>query len=161
MTTTRPGTGPDEADEPYEPVFKPALGGARYVYNHRNPVGLALMALAPLVALGVILHLHDSGSWSREELRSAVYGAAEEMNRAPHVHNSDLGYAWSLEDAVDRQPGTPFIGASVHRGTGPDRTAYTVTGSGTSAVYCLHVYEGHDTAADRSILHVSAEDGPC
>lgn len=161
MTTTRPGTTPNGADEPYEPVLKPAVGGARYAYDHRGPVGLALIILAPLTAIAAILHLQDSGGWSREELRDAVYSAAEEMDRAPHAHNADLGYAWPLEDAVDRQPGTPFIGASVHRGTGPDRAAYTVTGTGTSAAYCLHAYEGHDVAADRPVLHVFAEDGPC
>ncbi|WP_436738214.1 hypothetical protein [Streptomyces sp. BBFR102] len=58
----RPGTAPEGAGAPYGP----AAGGARSVYDHRDPLGLALMPPAPLTALGGILPLRDSGSWSRE-----------------------------------------------------------------------------------------------
>ncbi|WKU46575.1 hypothetical protein Q3V23_22360 [Streptomyces sp. VNUA116] len=38
-----------------QPVFIRQRYGTRWVYNHRNPVGLALIMIVPIVAIGALL----------------------------------------------------------------------------------------------------------
>ncbi|MBB5119646.1 hypothetical protein AF335_27955 [Streptomyces eurocidicus] len=45
----------DEDDRP--PLFTRRRYGSRWVYNDRNPGGLALIVIAPVVAVGVLLLL--------------------------------------------------------------------------------------------------------
>ncbi|MEU5186167.1 hypothetical protein AB0G83_03280 [Streptomyces klenkii] len=37
------------------PLFIRQRYGTRWVYNHRNPVGLALIMIVPIVAIGALL----------------------------------------------------------------------------------------------------------
>ncbi|MGC5345807.1 hypothetical protein ACPXCE_26680 [Streptomyces sp. DT24] len=49
-------------DPDHEPVLKRSKWGTnRYVYNHRNPVGMALIVITPVIAIGVLLILFNSG----------------------------------------------------------------------------------------------------
>ncbi|MFJ3927024.1 hypothetical protein [Streptomyces sp. NPDC090022] len=66
-----------------EPVFVRHGRTRQYVYNSRNPVGRALLVIAPLVAIGVLYSLHSSWHWSEGELRRAVHRAAESLNAKP------------------------------------------------------------------------------
>lgn len=125
-------------------------GTSRYVYNHRNPLGLALIVLVPLIAVGGYLHLQASSTWSRDELRAAVRGAAASMEREPHVSSSSLGYGRVIEEAVDaEEQGPPHGGFRVHdlrersQDTGVDPGAggdYEVTSKDAGA-FCLHIEE--------------------
>ncbi|WP_329584921.1 hypothetical protein OG298_00565 [Streptomyces sp. NBC_01005] len=63
-----------------EPVFiRSKLGTSRYVYNYRNPVGLALIILTPLVALGVLFGMQAESTWSEGELRDAVRKGVQDL----------------------------------------------------------------------------------
>ncbi|WP_424889514.1 hypothetical protein [Streptomyces sp. XH2] len=42
-------------DDEDQPVFIRQRYGTRWVYNHRNPVGLALIMIVPIVAIGALL----------------------------------------------------------------------------------------------------------
>ncbi|MET9415959.1 hypothetical protein ABZY03_17620 [Streptomyces klenkii] len=44
----------DRADDD-QPVFIRQRYGSRWVYNHRNPVGLALIMIVPIVAIAALL----------------------------------------------------------------------------------------------------------
>ncbi|MFE3905415.1 hypothetical protein ACFXPY_35300, partial [Streptomyces sp. NPDC059153] len=67
-----------------EPVFiRSKLGTSRYVYNHRNPVGLALTILTPLVALGVLFGMQAESTWSEGELRDAVRKGVQDLSAVP------------------------------------------------------------------------------
>ncbi|MCD9142782.1 hypothetical protein [Streptomyces albireticuli] len=44
-------------DEEERPLFTRRRYGSRWVYNHRNPAGLALIMIAPVVTVGVLLLL--------------------------------------------------------------------------------------------------------
>ncbi|WP_405419317.1 hypothetical protein [Streptomyces erythrochromogenes] len=43
-----------------EPVFIRHAQARQYVYNSRNPVGRALVVIAPIVAIGVLYSLYRS-----------------------------------------------------------------------------------------------------
>lgn len=49
-----------------DPVFaRSAWGTNRYVYNHRNPVGLALIVIAPIVAICAMIGLGTAPGGAR------------------------------------------------------------------------------------------------
>ncbi|MDG4856675.1 hypothetical protein P8605_00575 [Streptomyces sp. T-3] len=44
----------------HEPVFiRSRWGTSRYVYNHRNPIGLALIVITPIAAIIAMLVLYS------------------------------------------------------------------------------------------------------
>ncbi|MFF7728330.1 hypothetical protein [Streptomyces sp. NPDC008001] len=51
-----------DRDRDDQPLFIRKRYGTRWVYNHRNPVGLALIVLTPLLAIGALLLMtHGTG----------------------------------------------------------------------------------------------------
>ncbi|GGX85584.1 hypothetical protein [Streptomyces hiroshimensis] len=38
-----------------QPLFIRQRYGSRWVYNHRNPMGLALIVITPIIAIGALL----------------------------------------------------------------------------------------------------------
>ncbi|MGK5732406.1 hypothetical protein [Streptomyces sp. URMC 124] len=47
--------GRDRAPSDDQPVFTRQRYGTRWVYHHRNPMGLALIVLTPIIAIGALL----------------------------------------------------------------------------------------------------------
>jgi hypothetical protein len=48
-------------DDDHQPLFIRQRYGSRWVYNHRNPAGLALIIIAPVVAIaGLLLLSHGA-----------------------------------------------------------------------------------------------------
>ncbi|MFG3497230.1 hypothetical protein [Streptomyces sp. NPDC047928] len=128
-----------------EPVFvRSNWGTNRYVYNTRNPVGLALTVGALLFAGGGMYTLHDSSRWSEGELRDAVHAAARSLEAEPRVTYLHYGYDDMIEEAIEAAGEGPSNGwgLSVSRDrwaeeAGPDR--FDITTSDTKAAYCMTV----------------------
>ncbi|PZT69216.1 hypothetical protein DN402_19385 [Streptomyces sp. SW4] len=146
-----------------EPVFiKSKWGTARYVYNPRNPVGLALIFLSLALTAGMLLWMHDEGEWSEDELRSAVHEAAGRLEAGPRTVSEWWGLEMQIDDAIEQTGEGPSYGARVD-GEGPSDSYandFTVTGAGTDAAFCLHVVEV-PVDETRSNLTVDVSDGTC
>ncbi|UQA94030.1 hypothetical protein [Streptomyces halobius] len=80
-------------------------GTTRYVYHHRNPVGLALIVLT-LVFAGVVLYgMSSSSRWSDDALGGAVRKAATALKSSalPGADEDE----WLIRDAVENADGKP------------------------------------------------------
>ncbi|WP_052757748.1 hypothetical protein [Streptomyces yangpuensis] len=108
----------------------------QYVYNSRNPVGRALIVIAPLAAVGILYWLYGSWHWSDGELRTAVHQAADALNAKPHYASRDTPQDDLVRNAV-RETGTgPGHGLSV-RGNG--LAGYTISTEDTGTVFCMRL----------------------
>lgn len=128
-------------------------GTNRYVYNVRNPVGLALTIGSLLAAAGFVFWMGHpdlfKGGWSGDELRSGVRGATAELSRDKLLGPGSIGYEDVIAqkitehgpgpaDAVTVTATSSALPADMGKG-GPEDADYTVTARGTDTAFCLHV----------------------
>jgi hypothetical protein len=156
----------------HEPVFvRSKWGTNRYVYNPHNPVGAALIVLSLLFAVGAMYSLRASSTWSEDELRDAVHGAARMLDGSPQrkydwTRHSD--YSSLIDDAVERTGVGPRFGARVSEvgdDTQVDTHLYEIGSDDTEGIYCMTIMEvpgpKTDTLSREVRLDVSVEDHEC
>ncbi|WMX43804.1 hypothetical protein RGF97_01490 [Streptomyces roseicoloratus] len=116
-----------------EPVFvRSRWGTSRYVYNHRNPVGLALIILTPLFAIGMLFALQAETRWSEGELEDAVREGVERLNGGRHytplagdhgfliaeaMYETGVGPKHGVDTDEGRTGGTPSARRTPNRST--------------------------------------------
>ncbi|MCM9083083.1 hypothetical protein OG818_15425 [Streptomyces virginiae] len=124
-----------------DPVFaRSAWGTNRYVYNHRNPVGLALIVIAPIVAICAMIGLRNSSRWSEGELRTAVHQGAEDLNGSTQYVSPDMHLGTLIRDAVEDSGTGPGLGLDVSRAfVEDDGHGYTISTEDTNTKYCIRV----------------------
>ncbi|WP_406861687.1 hypothetical protein ABZO31_14880 [Streptomyces sp. HUAS MG47] len=122
-----------------EPVFiRSKWGTSRYVYNHNNPVGLALIILTPIIAFGALFLMQAESSWSDGELRDAVRQANRTLDgsvHAPYVHSS---VSIHIRDAVEETGVGPDLGVKVFE---YDEGQYEISTDDTTVEFCMQVKE--------------------
>ncbi|MFD5328386.1 hypothetical protein [Streptomyces sp. NPDC127092] len=120
-----------------EPVFvRSRWGTSRYVYNHRNPVGLALIILTPLVALGLLFGMRAGSTWSEGELRDAVRQGVADLDGRRHYTSLESNHGFLIAEAVRESgigPGHGVETREEHDGR------YTVSTDDTETEYCVHI----------------------
>ncbi|NMO37623.1 hypothetical protein HG826_29360 [Streptomyces sp. GMY01] len=129
---------------------------------------VARVLLLAMAALGVYTGFHnlavaDNGTWSDDELTSAVQGATQELNGSfeygdPYDDGTapadfDGEFATKLEDEITEHGGGDAPGYGVDASlTGPTtgtEASYRVTASGAGKTFCMHVTRKHtDDDAD-------------
>ncbi|MFF5701037.1 hypothetical protein ACFY7H_00745 [Streptomyces sp. NPDC012794] len=128
-----------------EPVFtRSEWGTNRYVYNHRNPVGLALIIIAPIVAVGAMTGLRNSSRWSEAELRTAVHQGTENLTGSTQYVSPDMHLGTLIRDAVEDSGTGPGLGLDVSRDAVGDAIGdaghgYTISSADTETEYCIRV----------------------
>ncbi|MER7000626.1 hypothetical protein [Streptomyces sp. NPDC000410] len=149
------------SDEPF--LIRSKWGTNRYVYNHRNPAGLALIIITPLIVIAGLWAMRESSEWSEGELRSAVRQAATALSERPHYGSEELGWEGIIRDAVSETGEGPDYGG-VHADR--DGSDYTVSGDGTNAKFCMRVTatpKGEQVLPGHGeyVMSVLVDDGPC
>ncbi|GAA3398549.1 hypothetical protein [Streptomyces roseoviridis] len=120
-----------------EPVFVPSRWGTgRYVYNHRSPVGLALIALTSLVALGVLIGMQAESTWSESELRDAVREGVQGLEGKRHYTSLESDHGLLITEAMRESGIGPGHGVDTRQGDGG---GYTVSTEDTDGEYCVRV----------------------
>ncbi|MEU9858737.1 hypothetical protein [Streptomyces sp. NPDC047974] len=120
-----------------EPVFvRSGWGSGRYVYNHRNPIGRALIVLAPLVALGVLYGVRAESTWSEGELRDAVQQGVADLDGKGHYTSLAGDRGFLIAEAIRETGIGPRYGVDTHK---EDDGGYTVGTEDTDTEYCVHV----------------------
>ncbi|MFG2761426.1 hypothetical protein [Streptomyces wuyuanensis] len=120
-----------------EPVFiRSKWGTSRYVYNHRNPVGLALIILTPLIVFGVLFGMHADSTWSEGELRDAVRKGVADLDGKRHYTSLESDHGLLIAEAIRESGIGP--GHGVDTGEGEDGR-YTVSTDDTEAEYCVRI----------------------
>ncbi|MEV6199047.1 hypothetical protein AB0M64_03630 [Streptomyces sp. NPDC051771] len=120
-----------------EPVFvRSGWGTGRYVYNHRNPVGLALIVLASLVALGVLFGARAESTWSEGELRDAVRRAVADLEGKGHYTTLAGDRGFLIAEAIQESGIGPRYGVETHK---EEDGGYTVGTEDTDTEYCVRV----------------------
>ncbi|MFE4691413.1 hypothetical protein ACFRH6_15290 [Streptomyces sp. NPDC056749] len=164
-------------DHDDEPVFRRSeWGTTRYVYNPRNPIGLALIIGSLLFAVGALYHLRASSSWSEGELHDAVHSAAGTLESEDQTFASWTGgYNSMIRDAIEDSGEGPSTGGAVSVSevddtydrdapAGVDR--FEVSSEDVDTVYCLSVSppepEPEPTLEDVELsLAVGVDEGRC
>ncbi|MGW4160114.1 hypothetical protein [Streptomyces sp. NPDC004788] len=119
-----------------EPVFiRSKWGTSRYVYNQRNPVGLALIILTPLIAFGALLGMQAKSTWSEGELRDAVSKGVQDLDGKRHYTSLESDHGLLIAEAI-RESG---IGPGHGVDTREDEGGYTVSTKDTETEYCVHI----------------------
>ncbi|MFJ6784720.1 hypothetical protein [Streptomyces yangpuensis] len=152
-----------------EPVFVRSRWGAnRYVYNHRNPAGLALIIIAPVVAIIAMICLHDSSRWSEGELRTAVRRGSEDLTGSTQYVSPDMDLATLIREVIQDSGAGPGLGLDVHREGKDGGRGYTVSTGDTGKRYCVRVTMTRVDPDSRfpfirqdHYLTASASEGPC
>ncbi|MEU7278490.1 hypothetical protein AB0A69_06830 [Streptomyces sp. NPDC045431] len=152
----------------HEPVFvRSKWGTNRYVYNPRNPVGVALIVLSLLFAAGAMYSLRASSQWSEDELRDAVHRAAGTLDGSPQRKYDWTGhsdYSSLIDDAIRKTGVGPRFGARVSE-VGDETHLYEIGSDDTEDVHCMTITEipGPKTDAVSWEVHldVSVEDHGC
>ncbi|MFD4370079.1 hypothetical protein [Streptomyces sp. NPDC058486] len=121
-------------DEPV--LIRSRWGTSRYVYNHRNPVGLALIVLTPLIALGVLIGMSAESSWSEGELRDAVHAGIQRLDGGRHYTSLESDHGLLITEAIRESGIGPRYGVDT-RDEGAGR--YTVSTEDTATEYCAHL----------------------
>ncbi|MFF1510413.1 hypothetical protein [Streptomyces sp. NPDC058326] len=120
-----------------EPVLiRSTWGTSRYVYNHRNPVGLALIVLTPLIALGVLFGMRAESTWSEGELRDAVGKGVQDLDGKQHYTSLEGNHGSLIAEAIRESGIGPGLGVDTREEEGG---GYTVSTEDTEAEYCVHV----------------------
>ncbi|MFJ3975916.1 hypothetical protein [Streptomyces sp. NPDC090021] len=119
-----------------EAVFIRHARTRQYVYNSRNPVGRALIVIAPIVATGVLYSLYSSWHWSEGELRTAVYQAAGTLNAKPHYASRATSQEDLVRNAVLDTGTGPGHGLSVQ---GNGVAGYRISTENTGTVFCMRL----------------------
>ncbi|MGW4052954.1 hypothetical protein ACWENA_19190 [Streptomyces sp. NPDC004779] len=163
-------------DDDEHVLVRSRWGTSRYVYNHRNPVGLALIVLTPLLALGALIGMRAESTWSEGELRDAVHAGIQRLDGGRHYTVLEGDHGGLITEAIRRSGIGPEYGVET-REAGAGR--YTVSTADTTASYCAHVTLTLDEeppvvfpdAADLPppgpdmlafyVSHATVGDGPC
>ncbi|MFI8520881.1 hypothetical protein ACIGEZ_24090 [Streptomyces sp. NPDC085481] len=120
-----------------EPVFvRSKWGTSRYVYNHRNPVGLALIVLTPLIALGGLFGMQAESTWSESELRDAVREGVADLEGKQHYTSLESDRGFLIADAIRESGIGPGYGVDTHKDEGG---GYTVSTVDTETEYCVRI----------------------
>ncbi|WP_405419319.1 hypothetical protein [Streptomyces erythrochromogenes] len=124
-----------------EPVFvRSNWGTSRYVYNHRNPVGLTLIVITPFIAIGAMIGFWNSSQWSENELRTAVHRGAANLNGSTQYVSPDMQLGTLIRDAVEDSGTGPGLGLDVSRDiVAGDTHRYTVSTDDTDKEYCIRI----------------------
>ncbi|SDL02448.1 hypothetical protein [Streptomyces indicus] len=158
-------------DGTHEPVFiRSRWGTSRYVYNHRNPVGVALI-IGSLLFAGIMLYSLQAGSsWSEGELRDAIHQAVEELDGAADPNGELLSdsplagvddynpYAMYDQGLIESAIEDTGIGAPhglLVQDAESGASGYEVTTLDTDSTYCIRLTH-HD-----GVLSAGVSDGPC
>ncbi|MGA5873219.1 hypothetical protein [Streptomyces cinereoruber] len=120
-----------------EPVFvRSGWGTGRYVYNHRNPAGLALIVLASLIAIGGFFGMRAESTWSEGEIRDAVRKGVADLDGKGH-YTTLAGDRGSLIAEAIRENGIgPGYGVETRK---EEDGGYTVGTEDTDTEYCVRV----------------------
>ncbi|WOX23628.1 hypothetical protein [Streptomyces solicathayae] len=148
-----------------EPVFvRSKWGTGRYVYNHRSPVGLALIVITPLLAFGAIFAVEAGSTWSDGELRDGVQEANRRLDGGvhdPYVHFSIDAH---IRDAIEETGAGPDLGVDVSKYSDG---RYEISTDDTTAKFCMTV-RTTSLEADpvspvyaKQLLDTSVTEGPC
>ncbi|MFJ3702980.1 MULTISPECIES: hypothetical protein [unclassified Streptomyces] len=162
-------------DHDDEPVFRRSeWGTTRYVYNPRNPIGLALIIGSLLFAVGALYHLRASSSWSEGELRDAVHSAAGALESEDQKFASWTGgYGSMIRDAIEDSGEGPSTGGAVSVSEVDDTydqdadatvDRFEVSTEDVDTVYCLGVSPPEPEPTLDSVeltLTVTVDEGRC
>ncbi|MFF9344920.1 hypothetical protein ACF1CG_34845 [Streptomyces sp. NPDC014773] len=139
-----------------EPVFaRSRWGTGRYVYNHRNPAGLALIVLASLVALGGLYGVRAESTWSEGELRDAVHQGVANLDGKAHYTTLAGDRGSLIVEAIRKTDIGPRYGVETHEG---EDGGYTVGTEDTDTEYCVRVTLTPDP--EPPVVFPGAEDLP-
>ncbi|MFH9955879.1 hypothetical protein ACH4OX_16900 [Streptomyces roseolus] len=120
-----------------EPVFvRSGWGTGRYVYNHRNPVGRALIVLASLVALGGLYGVRAESTWSEGEFRDAVHQGVADLDGKAHYTTLAGDHGFLIVEAIRKTDIGPRYGVETHQG---EDGGHTIGTEDTDTEYCVHV----------------------
>ncbi|GHG24641.1 hypothetical protein [Streptomyces hydrogenans] len=120
-----------------EPVFvRSGWGSGRYVYNHRNPVGRALIVLAPLIALGGLFGMWADSTWSEGEIRDAVRKGVADLDGKRHYTSLAGDHGFLIAEAIRESGIGPGYGVEMRK---EEDGGYTVSTEDTDAEYCVRV----------------------
>ncbi|MGW4158075.1 hypothetical protein [Streptomyces sp. NPDC004788] len=148
-----------------EPVFiRSKWGTNRYVYNPNNPVGLALIAITIVVALGALIIHQFESTWSEGELRDAVQKANRTLDGGIHDPYRHTSISGQIQDAIEKSGTGPGRGVEVDE-EGDD--LYEISTADTETKFCMRVTATliekdpiSEVYAQR-LLHTSVTEGPC
>lgn len=107
------------------------------MYNSRNPVGRALIVLAPVVAIAFLYHFFDSSRWSESEFRDAVQEAAHRLEAEPQTVRGYVGYEDLIEEAVQETGKGPEH--ALVRVRAIDSGTFEITTDDVDTTYCMLV----------------------
>ncbi|WP_282695801.1 hypothetical protein [Streptomyces sp. CC208A] len=139
-----------------EPVFvRSGWGTGRYVYNHRNPVGRALIVLAPLVALGGLYGMWAESTWSEGEFRDAVHQGVADLDGKRHYTSLDSDHGFLVAEAIRESGIGPGHGVETREG---EYGGHTVGTEDTDTEYCVRVTLTRDK--EPPVVFPGAEDLP-
>ncbi|MEU4230848.1 hypothetical protein AB0F17_41715 [Nonomuraea sp. NPDC026600] len=161
-----------DGEQDVEPVFvRSKWGTARYVYNPRHPMGVALIVGSLLLAVGGMYYINDRANWSEGELRDAVHGAARVLEVEPQTVSLFTGYEELIYEAIRNTGAGPAHGSvkvSAMRadGYGANRTTddFEIRSDDVDGVYCLRVSPPQPDAPKSSVtttLSTTVEDHSC
>ncbi|MFG2329673.1 hypothetical protein ACGFMM_08600 [Streptomyces sp. NPDC048604] len=120
-----------------EPVFvRSKWGTSRYVYNHRNPAGLALIVLSSLLAFGMLFGMHAQSTWSEGELRDAVHKGVQDLEDGQQYTSLESDHGFLIADAIRESGIGPGHGVDTDQEEGG---GYTVSTEDTETEYCVRV----------------------
>ncbi|MFI8515847.1 hypothetical protein ACIGHB_32470 [Streptomyces sp. NPDC085460] len=121
-----------------EPVFvRSGWGTGRYVYNPRNPAGLALIVLASLIALGGLFGMRAESTWSEGEIRDAVHKGVADLDGKGHYTSLSGDRGFLIAEAIEESGIGPGYGVETHKED--DGDGYTVGTEDTDTEYCVRV----------------------
>ncbi|MEU0132740.1 hypothetical protein ABZ172_01680 [Streptomyces sp. NPDC006296] len=162
------------ADHGDEPVFiRSNWGTSRYVYNPRNPIGLALIIGTLVLVGGFFWHLRASSTWSEGEFRDAVHSAARSLEGSDQKFASWTGgYDMMIGDAIEdsgKGPEHTVVDVSAvddeydeDAPAGEDR--FEVSVEDVDTVYCMRVSPPEPEPALDAVelsLSVTVDEGRC
>ncbi|MFI0827550.1 hypothetical protein ACH4Q7_24195 [Streptomyces roseolus] len=120
-----------------EPIFvRSGWGTGRYVYNHRNPVGRALIVLAPLIALGGLFGMWADSTWGEGEIRDAVHKGVADLDGKRHYTSLAGDRGFLIAEAIRESGIGPGHGVETRK---EEDGGYTVGTEDTDTEYCVRV----------------------
>ncbi|HEY9369731.1 hypothetical protein [Streptomyces sp.] len=148
-----------------EPVFvRSKWGTSRYVYNHRNPVGLALIVITPLIAFGALFAMEAEWTWSDGELRDGVHQAERQLDGSVHDPYMHFSIDGRIRDAIEETGAGPDLGVDVAKYSDG---RYEISTDDTTVKFCMTVkttpLEANPVSPVyvKQLLDTSVTDGSC
>ncbi|WP_432121593.1 hypothetical protein [Streptomyces sp. S1] len=139
-----------------EPVFvRSGWGTGRYVYNHRNPAGLALIVLTSLIALGGLFGIRAESTWSEGEIRDAVHQGVADLDGKGHYTSLTSDRGLLIAEAIRETGIGPRYGVETRK---EEDGGYAVGTEDTDTEYCVRVTLTPDP--DPPVVFPGAEDLP-